>query len=170
MSRMEMSNVLADETLTGNQNMNRFNEELNDYTVFANKIINTQPLAQPPQQQQQQGNENMFNTLPKTIQNNANALMKELEKHPNIIQWNPVNSEVTVEGKTLKGSNIVDLIAHVMRSRKTVKAPVHGDAFLKILANLNVPEEFVKNKYQISKFRSYKHDDPDGIDAGEDEI
>ena len=58
-----------------------------------------------------------------TMQNNANALMKELEKHPNIIQWNPVNSEVTVEGKTLKGSNIVDLIGHVMRSRKTVKAP-----------------------------------------------
>ena len=60
-----------------------------------------------------------------------------------------------------------------MRSRKTVKAPVHGDAFLKILANLNVPEEFVKNKYQISKFRSYKHNDPYDIDVdddGEDEI
>ena len=97
--------------------------------------------------------------------------MKELEKHPNIIQWNPVNSEVTVEGKTLKWSNIVDLIAHVMRSRKTAKAPVHGDAFLKILANLNVPEEFVKNKYQISKFRSYKQnvDDPDDIDVDNDE-
>ena len=60
----EMTNVLADETLTGNQKMNRFNEELNDYTVFANKVINTQPLTQPPQQQQQ-GNEDMFNTLPK---------------------------------------------------------------------------------------------------------
>ena len=96
--------------------------------------------------------------------------MKELEKHPNIIQWNPVNSEVSVEGKTLKGSNIGDLIGHVMRSRKTVKAPVHGDTFLKILANLNVPEEFVKNKYQIPKFRSYKHNDPDDIDVGKDAI
>ena len=41
-----------------------------------------------------------------------------------------------------------------------------------MLANLNVPEEFVKNKYQISKFRSYKHNDLDDIDVdhGEDEI
>ena len=101
---VEMSNVLADETLTGNQKMNRFNEELNDYTVFENNVVNTQPLAQPPQQQQQQQEkEGMFSTLPQTIQNNTNALMKELEKHPNIIQWNPVNSAVTVEGKTLKG-------------------------------------------------------------------
>ena len=128
----EMTNVLADETLTGNQKMNRFNEELKDYTVFANKVINTHPIAQPSnqqQQQQQQEKEGMFRALPKTVQNNANALMKELEKHPNIIQWNSVNSAVTVEGKTLKGSNIVDLIGHVMRSRKTAKAPVHGDAF-----------------------------------------
>ena len=178
----EMTNVSADETLTGNQKMNRFNEELNDYTVFANKVVNTQPIAhQPPsKQQQQQEKEDMFRALPKTLQNNANAFMKEMEKHPNIIQWNAVNSEVSVEGKTLNGSNIVDLIGHVMRSRKTVKAPVHGDAFLKILTNLNVPEEFVKNKYQIPKFRSYKHnvdDDDDDLDNnniddddGEDEI
>ena len=33
---------------------------------------------------------------------------------------------------------------------------------------MNVPEEFVKNKYQISKFRSYKHDDD--IEDGEGEI
>ena len=32
-----MTNVLADETLTGKQKMNRFNEELNDYTVFETK-------------------------------------------------------------------------------------------------------------------------------------
>jgi hypothetical protein len=153
-----MSNVLEDETLTDNQKMNRYNEELNDYNVFANKVVNpslhTATVPLKPK-------EDTFNAIPKSFQKNANALMEELKKYPQIIQWNPINHEVAINGKPLRGSNIIDLIGHVMRSRKTTKDPVHGDAFLKKLANLNIPEELVKNKYQISKFRSYKNVESD---------
>ena len=153
----EMTNVLADDSLTDNQKMNRFNKELNDYTVFAEKVVSEKMPVQPPQQQQhEERNEDMFNAIPKSFQNNANVLMRELKKYPNIIQWNPVNHEVMVKGTALRGSNIIDLISHVMRSRKTAKVPIHGDTFLKTLADLNVPEEIIKNKHQISKFRSYK--------------
>ena len=156
----EMSNILDDEKLTNNKKINQFNEKLNDYAIFAEKVVNINETT-PVKHVEIEPVENMFNAIPKTFQNNANALMSELKKHPNIIQWNPINHEVSIKGKPLKGSNIIDLIGHVMRSRKTTKAPVHGDTFLKILAGLNMPEEFVKNKYQIAKFRAYKHGDDD---------
>ena len=54
--------------------------------------------------------------------------------------------------------------SEVMRTRKTAKVTVHGSSFLKILADLNLPESFVKNKYRISQFRSYKRNVDGDID------
>ena len=76
--------------------------------------------------------------------------------------------DVSVKEQTLKGSNVGDLISDVMR-RKAAKVPIHGSSFLKTLADLNLPESFVKNKYRISQFRSYKRNtdvDKYGYDNG----
>ncbi len=67
----------------------------------------------------------------------------------------------------LRGSNIVDLVGDVLRNRKTAKTPTHSEEFIKLLANLNVPEEFVKNRNRISSFRFHKQnaqsDDDDEV-------
>ena len=63
---------------------------------------------------------------------------------------------------------MVDLISDVMRTRKTAKVPIHDGSLLNTLADLFLPESFVKNKCRISQFRSYKRnadgdkDDDDG--------
>ncbi len=69
-----------------------------------------------------------------------------------------------MEGRTLRGSNIIGLIGDVMRTRKSAKLPAHGNSFLQTLAKLNLPESFVKNKCRISQLRSYKHADDDDDD------
>ncbi len=154
----EMSSILSS-SLPESLKASRFNESVKNYSTFADKLSPTvqqnPPTVQP---------NDMFDSLPSTFRTPANVLMKELQKHPNVIQWDPATHEVTVEGRTLRGSNIVDLIGDVMRTRKS-KQPAHGNSFLQALAKLNLPESFVKNKYRISQFRSYKH-----ADDGDDEI
>ncbi len=92
----------------------------------------------------------------------AKFLLEELAKHPGVISFDPATYEVNIRGKRMRGSNITDLLGHVLRSRKSVRAPAHADSFLKLLADLNLPEELVRNKYQISRFRKYKQGDPSG--------
>jgi hypothetical protein len=148
----EVSSILQDETLPESIKASRINEKVKNYSVFADKLLTPSKSIVHETTDNQ---EELFNSLPNTFRPPAMVLMEELKKHPQAIKWSP-NGEVSVQGTQLRGSNIVDLIGHVLRSRKTTQVPVHGDAFLKVLADLNFPEELVKNKYQLSKFRSYK--------------
>ncbi len=161
----EMSSILSS-NLPESLKASRFNESVKNYSTFANKLSPTvQEKPQPPTAQPN----DMFNSLPSTYRTPANVLMKELQKHPNVIQWDPATHEVTVEGRILRGSNIVDLIGDVMRTRKSAKLPAHGNSFLQTLAKLNLPESFVKNKYRISQFRSYKHVSDSNDDDDDDD-
>ena len=159
MNRMET--ILNDNSLPENIKSNRVSETLKDYSVYADKIMPHRVENPPVADVLKQNNNNFFDSLPKTFQNSAKHLMKELEKHPETISWNSLNNEVSIDGKMLAGSNIVDLIGDVLRNRKTVPSPLHSDTFLKLLANLNIPEELVKNRLKINKLRAYKHAVPE---------
>ena len=169
----EMSAILDDENLSESLKASRFSEQLKNYLVFADKLVapsnatisNTNTVKQHTTSIQN-SDDSIFDSLPTTYRTPAKVLMSELKKYPHVIQWNPVSHEVSVKGKALKGSNLVDLVGHVLRSRKLAKVPVHGDSFLKMLASLNLPEDFIRNKYQISKFRSYKQN----VDGNFDDI
>ena len=146
----EMSSLLSDEGLPESLKASRYSEKLKNYSTFANKLIypsaqqqqNTHSPAVPPQQ-------DMFSSLPTTYRAPANVLMKELEKYPHMIQWNPTTHEVSVKGQTLKGNNVVDLISDVMRTRKTAKVPVHGSSFLKILADLTFQNRLLNTNIEF---------------------
>ena len=156
----QMQTILNDNSLPENVKSNRVSENLKDIQVYGDKIL--QPHVEKPEVTNflKQTNTKLFDSLPKTFQNSAKHLMNELEKHPEIISWNPQSNEVSINGKILAGSNIVDLIGDVLRTRKTVPSPLHSDTFLKLLANLNIPEELVKNRLKINKLRAYKHTVP----------
>ena len=145
----EMKNILDNDSIPKDIKSSRFNNQLKDFSVFVDKFI---PQSVPPAPAPIQ--ENVFRSLPKTFQEHAHVLMKELENFPDIINWD-TNKEVTIQGQKLKGSNIIDLIGDVLRNRKTLP-PIHSSTFLKTMADLNIPEEFIKNKNRISKFQSYK--------------
>jgi hypothetical protein len=156
----QMETILNDNSLPENIKSNRVSETLKDYSVYADKIMPHRVENPPVADVLKQNNNDFFDSLPKTFQNSAKNLMNELKKHPETISWNPQNNEVSINGKMLAGSNIVDLIGDVLRNRKTVPSPLHSDIFLKLLANLNVPEELVKNRLKINKLRTYKHNAP----------
>ena len=91
----EMSSLLSDEGLPESHKASRYSEKLKNYSTFANKLIeptaqqqqNTHSPAVPPQQ-------DMFSSLPTTYRAPANVLMKELEKYPHMIQWNPTTPKL----------------------------------------------------------------------------
>ena len=146
----EMNNVLHDNSLPDDIKSSRFNEKIKDFTIYADKITTpatTTPITKHPTNQ-------TFHSLPKTFQQPANILLSELQKHPDRVQWN--NNELTIDGKRMVGSNLVDLVGDVLRNRKTVSAPMYSDDFLQLLVDMNVPEELIRNKYRLAKFRSLK--------------
>jgi hypothetical protein len=164
--RSEISSILRDTTLPESVKANQIKGRIKDFSLFANKMLSRNipsPVASNAVATSSDAvPASPLVTLPRTFQHTAKFLMEELEKHPNLVSWDPATHELSIRGKRMRGSNIVDLIGHVLRSRKSARAPVHGNAFLKVLADLNLPEELVRNKYQISKFRSYKQ----GVSGG----
>ena len=72
------------------------------------------------------------------------------------MQWDSITNELTIDGKKMVGSNLIDLVGDVLRNRKTVSAPMYSDVFLKFLADINLPEELIRNKSRVAQFRSLK--------------
>ena len=62
------------------------------------------------------------------------------------------NDKVTIEGKLLTRSNIGDSVSDVKRTRKKLLQ----SRFLNVLSKANVPDEFVRNKAALAKFRKSK--------------
>jgi hypothetical protein len=153
----EMRVLLQDNTLPDDVKLSRYKEAVSNYSNYGDKLLAkstppSAPLESPPP--------SLFDGIPRTLRPPADALMGELEKYPEKIAWDRNSREVTINGRLLRGSNIVDLVGNVIRSRKNEKVPLHANEFLQTLAQLNVPEEFIKNKHQINKFRSLKGGSP----------
>ena len=91
--------------------------------------------------------------MPPTLQKQARQLLNRLSGRADLISWSK-NGEVTIGGRRLVGSNIGDLVGDVLRSRKS-ETPERA-RFLNVLAQANVPEEFVKNKSALTNYRRIK--------------
>ena len=152
----EMSTVLRDNNLPDDVKSSRFNEKIKDFTIYADKI--TTPAVAPPTTitPKTKPSHQTFHSLPKSFQQPASILLTELAKFPQRVQWDDTTNELTIDGKRMVGSNLVDLVGDVLRNRKTASPPMYSDAFLQLLADVNVPEEFIRNKSRLAQFRSLK--------------
>ena len=56
-------------------------------------------------------------------------------------------------------SNLIDLISDVVRPRKTALPPLHASRFLRLLADIDIPEQLIGNKIRIKDMRNYKSKD-----------
>lgn len=151
----EMSTVLHDNNLPDDVKSSRFNEKIKDFTIYADKIV-APTITQPTIASKTKSSHQTFHSLPKSFQQPASILLTELAEFPQRVQWDDTTNELTIDGKRMVGSNLVDLVGDVLRNRKTASPPMYSDAFLQLLADVNVPEEFIRNKLRLAKFRSFK--------------
>ena len=82
-------------------------------------------------------------SLPKTFRSKAEMLLREWGKDPGIA-WDE-RHRVTVDGKPVSGSNIIDLAGDAIRQRKLARRP-HGFHILRERTKqLNLPRTLVSN-------------------------
>ena len=97
--------------------------------------------------------------LPDRQKKNARNLLGLLRKSDNdIVSWSR-KGEVSVRGRRLPGTNIVDLVGDVLRtvpSKRTTTLSPQRDEFLTALADANVPETVIKNRAALERYRAIK--------------
>ena len=105
-------------------------------------------------------------SVPKSMERRAKVLMKRL-KRSNEVSWNE-RGELILNGKSLPGSNVADLVNDILRKRKTVRPPVGWQAFAKQLRTMNVPREVVGNPTRWSFMTNIGGGHPPGVPEDDD--
>ena len=72
--------------------------------------------------------------MPRTMQARANACLNRLKTRPDVIMWDKTG-QVKIEGETIPGSNISDLVSDAMGSKKKFN-PEGSKAFFEALTKI----------------------------------
>ena len=146
-----------------------YDEKMGDFHSLKNKISGFRPNYIPISEKRRMNDDSdkeksiddIVDLMPANQKWNARNLMKQIQKNAddNLISWSPTNGEVSIRGKKLEGSNIVDLVDDVMRS-STAKMPKKNNpnrnAFIDALVEMNAPETLIKNKNALKRFQEMK--------------
>ena len=92
----------------------------------------------------QLSDDDLVESIPKTMCPRATALLSRLKAKPDVITWDKTG-QVKIEGETIPDSNISDLVSDAMRSRKDFN-PTGAKEFFQALSKLNVPKDLVRNQ------------------------
>ena len=80
--------------------------------------------------------------------------------HPDKFMWNEKGGMI-YQGKTFYGSNMRNLISDVVTNRtKSLSQTFHESAFVKAIADLDVPKDLVKNMKHLQMIEVYKNEKP----------
>ena len=83
--------------------------------------------------------------------------------HPDKFTWNEKGGMI-YQGKTFYGSNMRNLISDVVTNRtKSLSQTFHESAFVKAIADLDVPKDLVKNIKHLQMIEFYKNKKPQTI-------
>ena len=87
--------------------------------------------------------QDVLQSVPKTMRGRAERLLHRLKSHPDVT-WNS-RGEIEYQGLTVKESNITDLVNDVLRKRRNAAEPVGWKTFATALQRMNVPQDLIGN-------------------------
>ena len=149
----ESVNKLNDNTdLPENIKVDRQAKNKKDASFMSSKLI---PTLTRQDKKIDDDYQKHFENVSRTYQQSTKAILRELKHHSNCLQIDQQTNEVTIDGEKLVKSDLFYLILDVVRPSNAL-LPLHGECFLKFLADVNLPEQFIWNKYRIKHLRSYK--------------
>ena len=184
----QMETILQDKTRPEDERAKDLSQFLNRYLTMYDKTKTT-PLHPALEQAMTENAENkerdagivnedgniarieeeIIDSVPASFKTRARNLMKKLKSHPNKIAWDD-HSQLIINGTTVPGSNMVDLVNDVLRPRKNFTPKGH-EAFVQGLAEINTPEDFIRNEARRKLLLEYR-DNPVGkspVARGEEE-
>ena len=153
-----VNNLNENNNLPENIKANRLAQNIKEVSVIANKSMpseTTNPSI-PQVNDMFESYDKQLENIPKTYQRLTKNLLRELKRHQNRIQVDQNTNEVTLDGKKLIHSNLIDLLADITRPRKKAIRPMHAETFLRFISSLAIPEELIGNKARIPTLRKYK--------------
>jgi hypothetical protein len=95
--------------------------------------------------------EQILEVMPVSLQRKASALLNWIDRSKGI-KWNGTG-EVSVGGKKISGSNIIDLVRDLLTERK-IPPPTGMKEFCVSLKKLNVPDSLIPNRSRWANFTS----------------
>lgn len=121
----------------------RLTEEMRGHHLEKMETTDVEKPAEDPQDVADMENI-VMESVPARYKVKARLLYKTLQNTPNnVFSWNDKGT-VSINGKPIENSNVVDLVNEAMRARKTVKA-VGREQFVSLLRSINVPREYIGN-------------------------
>ena len=175
-SEEEMQNVW-NTSVPPHEKVKQFTEELNKFRSLLKTM--TEPIKVQIQQQAERvkpsydtsTQESATNEIDGTIvqglakanRKKGSILLDFLKMHPDKFMWNE-KGEMTYQGKIFYGSNMRELISDVVTNRtKPSSQAFRESAFVKALADLDVPKDLVKNMKHLQMIEVYKNKKPQTI-------
>jgi hypothetical protein len=88
--------------------------------------------------------EEIIDSLPTAYKTETRGLLRIMNKRPDLIWWSSDGS-VYVKGEKIQNSNIIDIMHHIVRQRKTTTFPTGWQEVMGILKDMNVPSTYLGN-------------------------
>ena len=80
--------------------------------------------------------------MTKSKRSKAENILTLIQQQPEVLSYNELG-EISLYGRKLLDSNIIDFLNYMFHSRKVVS---HKDMFGKVVNDLNIPKSFITNK------------------------
>ena len=154
-AELDMSRILAKTNISEREKWQLFSVALTRYLHY---LSESYPRIEPTPEVEivQTGlKSDLLSTLPVTARDRGVALYNRL-LDSKVITWEDTGL-VSVRGKTITNSSIVDLISDVVRNRE-FSNPAGWQQFMETLSTLNVPREMIvnnKRKKFLNDIRSH---------------
>jgi hypothetical protein len=182
-----MEETMNDRTMAEDEKARRYSQLLEELRLFKSKgqrretqpvrIVADDDVAAAATTTTTTALENeILSSMPKTMVQKTHRLIDKLKRVPGLA-WNEHTGAVSVDGKVLKDSNLVDLVHDAIRPRKKTPDPAGWRTFSDVLVRGGVPIEYINNPKRRDYILNRRHGpsikrrqmspESDDVDAGD---
>ena len=139
----DLSSVMANEDLSEAEKSQLFGQTLHKFKTVHQKALKETSLFPQSDPSSSKMNQLVIDSVPSTMKRKAQLLVSLLKTNPNV-SWED-DGTVKLYGKSIPGSNIIDLVNDVIRHRKGSE-PTGWQAFAEGLRDMNIPQDVIGNR------------------------
>ena len=139
----DLSSVMANEDLSEAEKSQLYGQTLHKFKTAHQKALKETSLFSSSGPSSSKMNQLVIDSVPSTMKRKAQLLVSHLKNNPNV-SWED-DGTVKLYGKSIPGSNIIDLVNDVIRHRKGSK-PTGWQAFAEGLRDMNIPQDVIGNR------------------------
>ena len=134
---------MANEDLSEAEKSQLYGQTLHKFKTAHQKALKETSLFSPSDPSSSKMNQLVIYSVPSAMKRKAQLFVSLLKNNPNV-SWED-DGTVKLYGKSIPGSNIIDLVNDVIRHRKGSE-PTGWQAFAEGLRDMNIPQDVIGNR------------------------